>query len=104
MRNTEFPTGMMGTPATCPQGEARGHTGEHHERRKPVEIRDAGADRVAGNLGAAPFDRECDGRAAYDAEIVGVVGVLPDVLGVHDQVSSEGLLQADVKFVAVAAS
>ena len=45
-----------------------------------------------------------DRRVAKHAEIVGAVSVLPDVLGVHHQVPSEGLLQADVELIAPARS
>ena len=84
--------------------EARGHAGHHHDGREAVEVRHARADGIAGNLGVVPLDRERDRRCAQDAEVVGVVRVLPDVLAIHDQVFSECLLKPGVEFIAKAGS
>src|SRR5438876_11772921 len=46
-----------------------------------------------------PFDRERDRSAAQNAEVLGMVRVLPDGLAGKDQVLSEGLLQPGVEFV-----
>src|SRR5271165_4158249 len=51
-----------------------------------------------------PFDRISDRRAAEDAEIVGPVRVLPDVLAVHHQILAKSLLEAGVELIARAGS
>ena len=84
--------------------EARGHAGHHHDGRESVEVRHARAYGIAGDLGVVPLDRERDRRCAQDAEIVGVVRVLPDVLAINDQIFSERLLNPGVEFVAKAGS
>ena len=45
---------------------------------------------------------ESDGRVAEDAEVEGVVRVLPDVLAADDSVLAEGLLEAGVELIAKA--
>src|SRR5580700_6964919 len=82
--------------------ETRSHAGEYHKCSKSVEIRYACANCISGNLRAAPLDREGDGSAAHHSEIEGVVGVSPEVLGVHSKISPECLLQAGVEFVSPA--
>ena len=67
-----------------------------------MEIRDGPADCESRDLGAVPLDRESDRRVTEDAEIVGVMGVLPDVFAVENKILPEGLLQAGMKFVAKA--
>ena len=67
-----------------------------------MEIRDAHPARKARDLRSVPFDRESDGSRAQDAEVVAVVGVLPDVLAREDQISPEGLLESSMKLVAPA--
>ncbi len=89
-------------PADLWSEKAGGHTGEHHERGKSVEVRNAHAARVSWNLGAVPFNREGDGCSAQHAEIVGIVCVLPDVLTGKDKVLPESLLQPRVEFIAPA--
>ena len=49
-----------------------------------------------------PVDGEEDGRVAQDAEVEGVVRVLPDVLAADHGLLAEGLLQSGVKLVAEA--
>jgi len=49
-----------------------------------------------------PADGEGDGRGAEDGEVVGVVGVLPDIVGGEDGEAGEGLLEAGVEVVAEA--
>src|SRR6185369_15237322 len=49
-----------------------------------------------------PGNREGDGGVQQGAEIVAVVGVLPEVIGVQQQIAAEGLLQAGVELVASA--
>ena len=49
-----------------------------------------------------PFDREKDRRITEDTEVVGAVGVLPDVLAVDHQEFANGLLQAGMEFIAKA--
>jgi len=47
-----------------------------------------------------PVDGERNRRVAQDAEVEGIVGVLPDVLAAHHGMLSEALLQAGVELVA----
>ena len=65
-----------------------------------MQVRHGEAKRVSGNLGPLPLDRESNRGRADDAEIEGVVRVLLHVLGVYDQPSPEGLLDARVKVIA----
>ena len=55
---------------------------------------------IAGDLGVVPVDGEGDGCVAEDAEVEGVVGVLPDVFAAEDGPLAEGLLEAGVELVA----
>src|SRR5215813_2344895 len=80
------------------------HARHHHQCGEPVKIRHAGANRVARNLGALPFDRKRDRRAAEHAEIVRAVRVLPDVFGIDHQVLAERLLEPGVKFISPSGS
>ena len=67
-----------------------------------MEIRDGTANCESRDLGPVPLDRESDRRVTKNAEIVGVVGVLPDIFAVENKKLPEGLLQAGMKFVAKA--
>jgi hypothetical protein len=58
--------------------------------------------RVAGDLGVMPVDGESYRSVTQDAEVEGVVSVLPDVFTAENQVFAESLLQAGVELVAVA--
>ena len=49
-----------------------------------------------------PIDRKEDWRVAKDAEIEGVVGVLPNVIAADHEVLAEGLLQAGMELIAEA--
>ena len=80
-------------------GGDRGHDGIGAEA---VKIGDLDVEGVARNLRVVPVDGEGDGRIAEDAEVEGVVGVLPDVLAAEDSVFAQGLLQTGVKLVAEA--
>src|SRR5271169_3030133 len=84
--------------------EASGDAGHHHQRGEPVVIRDIRTDGVARDFRIVPLDGESNRGGAEDAEVVGVVRVLPDVLAVYHQIFSEGLLQAGVKLIAKARS
>src|SRR5271154_3388494 len=81
-----------------PGGDAR----HNDQRGEPVEIRDIRTDGIARDFRIVPLDGESDWGSAQDAEVVGVVRVLPDVLAVYHQIFSEGLLQAGVKLIAKA--
>ena len=81
--------------------KARGHAGHNHEGRKTVEVRQAGADRIAGNLGTLPFDGIRDRRIAQHAEVECLVRILPDVFGIDHQVPSKSLLETRVELIAV---
>jgi len=82
--------------------EPRSYRGHNDEGGEIVEVGDIGTKGEAGDLGVMPVDGERDGRVAKDAEVEGVVGVLPDVVSAEDQVLAEGLLEASMKLVAVA--
>ncbi len=82
--------------------EAGSHRGHDDVGAEVVVTRNLDVQCVAGNLGVVPVDGEGDGRVAEDAEVEGVVGVLPDVLAAEDHVLAEGLLQAGVELVAIA--
>ena len=56
--------------------------------------------RIARNLGVMPVDGEEDGGVAQDAEVEGVVGVLPDVLAADHHILADGLLESGMKLVA----
>ena len=82
--------------------EARGHRGHHDEGADAMRLGNIGAKREARDLRVIPFDGEGDRRCTQDAEVVGVVGVLPDVVSAEDEVFAEGLLEAGMELVAEA--
>lgn len=61
---------------------------------------DAGSEGETTDLGVMPFDGKGDGSCAQDGKVIAVMGVLPEVVAVYDEVLANGLLQACVKFVA----
>ena len=63
-------------------------------------IRDFRIQRVARNLGVMPVDGEKDGRIAQNAEVEGVVRVLPDVLAADYDILAHGLLESGMELVA----
>src|SRR5581483_2338306 len=66
------------------------------------EIRHADAAREARDLGSVPRDREEDRRVSKDAEVVRIMGVLPDVLSRKHQILPECLLHSRMEFIAPA--
>src|SRR4029077_12807331 len=80
--------------------ETCSYAGHYKQRGETVKFRNGGANGVARNFGVVPFHGEENRGVSEDAEVVAVVGVLPEVFGIHNEVFSEGLLEADVKFVA----
>src|SRR5271156_3918709 len=82
--------------------EASGDAGHNDQRGESMVIRDIRTDGVARDFRIVPLDGESNRGGAEDAEVVGVVRVLPDVLAVYHQIFSEGLLQAGVKLIAIA--
>jgi hypothetical protein len=82
--------------------EARGDGGKDDLRGEVVDGGNVQAAVEAGNLGVVPADGEGDWSGAEDGEVVGVVGVLPDVVGGEDGVAGERLLEAGVEVVAEA--
>ena len=95
--------GAMGTaptPPICGVKKRAATLDITTQRGEPMKIGDVRADRIARNFRIVPLDGESDRRGTQDAEVVGVVRVLPDVLAVNYQIFSEGLLQAGVKFIA----
>src|ERR1700687_5085279 len=67
-----------------------------------MEVWHAHPARISWNLRARPFDRESDGSRAQHAEIVGIMGVLPDVFAREHHVSPERLFNSCVKLIAPA--
>src|SRR5258706_8482373 len=105
MVDTEDSTRRRGSGSRSPQlrEEVAGrHAGEDHERGKSMEVWYANPPRECWNFVVMPLDREGDGRSPQDAEVVGPMRVLPDVLAGEDKISSERLLDAGVEFVAPA--
>src|SRR5579863_2161489 len=86
------------------QEEARSNAGHGHKRGKAVVIRNAHAGRKSWDFRVMPLDGESDGCGSHDTEVITVVGVLPDVLAIENQVASQGLLQPGVEFIAIAGS
>jgi hypothetical protein len=82
------------------QEEARSHPGHRYQRGEAVEIRNADADRVSGDLVPLPLDREGEGSGAHHTEVEPSVCVLPNILGVYNQIFFEGLLDAGMEFIA----
>src|SRR5260370_41250761 len=81
---------------------ARPDVRKHRECREAVKIRHAHAYGRPVNLRIFPSDREEDGRVAERAEVIRVVCVLPQVVGIDDHELSKGLLEAGVELVALA--
>ncbi len=99
-KNTRRRRGICASSGDLRGEEPRGHARHHNERRQSVEIRHRSADCESGDLGPGPLDRESDRRVTKNAEVIGVMGVLPDVLTVENEVPPERLLQASMKFIA----
>src|SRR5712664_1754138 len=77
----------------------RRNAGHHDQRRKAVEVRHAGPDGVTRNLGVVPHDRKRDWSIAQNAEVVGVVRVLPKIFGIYHQILSECLLETSMELI-----
>src|SRR5580698_4573350 len=74
--------------------KARRYARCHQKRRQPVEVGNRGADGIAGNLRALPFNRIGDRSIAQHTEVEGLVGVFPNIFRVDHQVLAEGLLKS----------
>src|SRR5689334_19550394 len=73
-------------------------------RRVPLEPADVGAaqtNRNAIDLRLRPCDRKSDRRVEKDAEVVRVIGELPEVLAVDLNIMAQALGQADVVLIAM---
>src|SRR5450755_2298580 len=90
------------SPSRLGWEEAGGHRRHDDEGGHVVEVGHFGTQVEAGDLRVVPVDRKEDRRVAQDAEVEGVVGVLPDVISGEDEVFAEGLLEASMKLVAEA--
>src|SRR6266481_5666409 len=86
----------MGCLIECP------NVSEDGQCREAVEIRHADADRGPVNLRAFPGNGEEDRRVAERGEVIRVVRVLPQIVGVHHHVLSKSLLKAGIELVALA--
>src|SRR5580700_2865854 len=80
--------------------ESRRHARHHHESAESMIVRHASPKGKARDLRVVPLYRERDRSIAQDAEIEAVMGVLPDVISVDDEVLAERLLKSSVKFIA----
>src|SRR5205807_921603 len=89
-------------PADLRREETGIHAGENEKRGQAVEVGYAHASGNRGNLGVVPLDGKGERSAPEDAKVVGAMGIFPDVFAGKDQVSSKGLLQTGVKFIAPA--
>ena len=69
--------------------------------RQPVKVRQAHAERRPRNLGTVPGNRKENGRVQEIAEVISVVRVLPQLIGINHKVLSECLLEACVKFISL---
>ena len=67
-----------------------------------MEVRQAAADRIAGNLRTLPLDGISDRGITEHAEVKSLVGVLPDVFGVYYEILAKRLLEAGMEFIAMA--
>ena len=76
--------------------------GEHRERRETMKVGHTDAYRRSVNLRIFPSDGEEDRRVGERGEVIRVVRILPQVVGVHHRVLSKGLLKAGVELVALA--
>ncbi len=79
--------------------EASGDAGHDDKSRESMVVRYVGSQRKPRNFRIVPLHREEDGRVAENAEVIAIVRVFPDVLGVHNEVFAKCLLEAGVKFV-----
>ena len=77
-----------------------------HDRvaAKSMNLRQTDAHREAVQLRFSPRDGEGDGCVSERVEVERVVGVLPEVVGVHHQIPPKRLLETGVKLVASARS
>src|SRR5579859_7639548 len=81
--------------------ESRRDASQHHEGADAMEVRHAHPRRGAGNFGIMPANGEEDRCIEQIAEVVTVVGVLPQIIRVDYQYFAHGLLKAGVEFVSV---
>ena len=91
MRKTETPGWSRARSADLRREETGCHAGHNHVSGEAAEVRYVRASRESRDLRVVPLDWEGDGRGAEDAEIVGIVRVLPDIFGVDHEVPAEGL-------------
>src|SRR5260370_55446 len=89
-------------PADLRREIARTDVRKHRECRKPMKVGHTHAHGRSVNLGTFPSDGEKDRRVGERAEVIRVVGVLPQVVGVHHHAFSKRLLKAGVELVALA--
>src|SRR5260370_22543462 len=79
-------------PTVCENGEGSQAViiGQVHARGRSIDLR------------TLPRDREEDGSVAERAEVIRVVCILPQIVGIHDQVFSKSLLKSRIELVALA--
>jgi hypothetical protein len=70
-------------------------------RLEAVKIRRADAPCDAIQLGVVPGNGEGNGRVQQRAEVVGVVGVFPEIVQVDQQPFADSLLQAGIELIPV---
>src|SRR5260370_35933772 len=76
------------------QEEARRNAGHRYQRGEAVEIGNAHANRESGDLVPLPLDREGEGGSAHHTAVEAVGRVLPNIVGVQNQIFFESLLDS----------
>src|SRR5262249_57860830 len=99
--NTFRQIGIEEESAALGREVARPRVPGDEEGRDPFVIGHVDARREAVEFRLIPRDREGDRRVQYHVEVVGVARALPEVIGVHDDVTPETLLEADIEFRAL---
>ncbi len=75
---------------------------EGHVGLEALEIRRAQPARDAVQFGVVPGNRERNRRIEQQVEIVSVVGILPEIVAVEEEVLSDPLLQSGIELIALA--
>ena len=103
MRKTPAASGAIEDQAADLRREvSRAGVSERPVRLEAMNVGGAHAARDAIEFGVVPGDREGDGGVQQRAEVVGAMRELPEIVGVDQQVSADGLLEAGVELVAAA--
>ena len=82
--------------------KTRANVRKNGERAETMMVRQVYAHRGPVNFRVFPGNREEDGRVAKGAEVVAIVRVLPQIVGIDNQESSKGLLKPGIELIALA--